>query len=71
MAMKLRFNADNHAFSWVIAPVNGFGSASFMDMAMYVAETSYSHYQDGPEASYCCSAGIVCISQYIIVACCI
>ena len=40
MAMKYRFRADNHVLAYVVAPVTGFGSASFMDIATYVAGTS-------------------------------
>ena len=40
MAIKYYFRADNHALAYVVAPVNSFSSASFMDIATRVAETS-------------------------------
>ena len=40
MAIKYCFRADVYALAYVVAPVNGFGSASFMDKATYVARTS-------------------------------
>ena len=40
MAIKYHFRADNHAFTYVILPVNGFDSATFMDIATHVAGTS-------------------------------
>ena len=49
--MKYLFKADNHALACILAPVNGFVSVTFMDIAMHVAGTSYSGLQDGPGAS--------------------
>ena len=54
-----------------MVPVNGFGSASFMDIATCVAGSSYSGLLDGPGASYCYAAGVVGISCCIIAASCI
>ena len=57
--MKYHFNADNHKLAWVVVLVNGFGSASFMDMVTFIVETPYSGHWDGPRASCPCSAGII------------
>ena len=54
-----------------MAPVNGFGSISFMYIAMCVAGISYSGFQDGPGASYSCSAGVVGILHCIMAESCI
>ena len=59
MAMKYCFKADNHALAYNTALVNGFGLASFTDMATYVARTSYSGHWDGLGASCCYSPGII------------
>ena len=40
MAKKYHFKANNHAIAYVIAPVNGFSSASFMDIARCIAGIS-------------------------------
>ena len=40
MAIKYLFKADNHALGYIMVPVNGFGSASFTDIAIYVSVTS-------------------------------
>ena len=57
--MKKCFRADNHTLACIIVPVNGFGSASFMYIAMHIAGTSYSGHWDGPQASFCYSTGVV------------
>ena len=54
-----------------MAPVNAFSLASFMDIAMHVAVTSYSGYQDGPGASYCYCAGVFGTLHRIRAASCI
>ena len=51
-AMKYHFSADNHAFSYAIAPVNGLDLASFIDITTYIARTSYFCFQDDFGASY-------------------
>ena len=63
--------ADSHALAYVVAPVNSFGLASFIDIAMCVALSSYFGLWDGPGASYCSVAGIVGISHCIMPASCI
>ena len=69
--MKYHFNADNHDFTCVVVPVNGFGSALLINMATCVLRTSCSSYQDSPRASCCCSAGIFIILCYIGAVSCI
>ena len=54
-----------------MAPVNGFGSDSFMDIAMCVGRSSYSGLWDGPGTSYYSVAGVVSISCCIMAASCI
>ena len=61
--MKQSCGAENHALACIIAPVNGFGLASFMDIAKHIADTSYSSLWDGPGASYCYSASVIGILQ--------
>ena len=58
-------------FSLVVALVNSFGSASFINMATYVARTTFSGFQDGLEASYCYFFGIVIIPHCIMAVSCI
>ena len=53
-----------------MAPVNGLNSDSFMDIAMFVAGTSYYGYQDGPRASYCFSEGVIGVLHCIMAASC-
>ena len=62
---------DNHALAYIMAPVKGFGSASFMDIVTHVFRTSYSGLQDGPGASSCYVAGVVGVSRCIRAASCI
>ena len=69
--MKYHYNADNHTLACVIAPVNGFSSANFIDIAKCVDVTSYSSLQDGPGAFYCYSAGVIGISHCIMAVSCI
>ena len=71
MAIEYHFRADNHALSYIMALVNGFSSASFTDIAMVVAKTTYSSLWDGSGASYCCSAGVVGIPHCIMAVSCI
>ena len=40
MAIKYHFKAANHAIAYIMAPVNGFSSAIFMDIATNIAGTS-------------------------------
>ena len=54
-----------------MAPVNTFGSDSFMDIATQVAGSSYSGLWDGPRASYCYVSGVVSILYCIMAASCI
>ena len=69
--MKLRFRADNHALAYVVVPVKGFGSASFMDIITRMVGTSYLGLQDAPGASSCYVAGVVGVSRCIRAASCI
>ena len=69
--MKYCFKANNHALTCTVVPVNGFGSAYYMDIALYIALASYSGLQDGTGASYCYSTGVVGIFRYIMAASCI
>ena len=54
-----------------MALINGFNSASFMDIVTHVPETSYSGLWDGFRASYCYSADVLSVSRCIITASCI
>ena len=65
------FQADNHAFTCIVALVNSFSLVSFMDIAMYVAGTSYSGLQGILGASYCYSSGVIGILHCIIAVLCI
>ena len=46
-----------------MVPVNGFVSASFMDIAIHIAGTSHSGRWDSLGAFYCYSAGVIGISH--------
>ena len=48
MDVKNHFKADKHALTYVVGPVNGFSSASFMNITTFVGVTSYSGHWDGP-----------------------
>ena len=52
-------------------PVNSFESAILIDIAMYMAGTSYSGFWDGLWASYCYSSGVIGILCCIIAVSCI
>ena len=54
-----------------MAPVKGFDSDSFMDIATRVVRTSYLGLQDGPGASSSYVAGVVGISRCIRAVSCI
>ena len=54
-----------------MAPVNGFSSASFKDVAICVVCTFYSGLWDDPGASYCYYACVVGILYCIIAVSCI
>ena len=41
-AMKYYFSSDNHILSLAVAPLNGYYSVIFTDIATYIAGTSYS-----------------------------
>ena len=69
--MKECFRADNHALAYIVAPVKGFGSASFMDIVNCMVGTSYLGLQDGPGASSCYIAGVIGVSRCIGAASCI
>ena len=71
MAMEYFFNADNHALSWFVVPVNGFSSARLINMTIFVAETSFYGRWDGLGTSYCYFAGIVVVPHCTMVASCI
>ena len=69
--MKYHFNSDNHTLTCVMVPVNGFGSASFMEISTHVAVASCSGRWDGVGASCCYSAGIIDVPYCIIAVYCI
>ena len=54
-----------------MVPVNGFGSASFMDKAIHVAGTPYSSLCDSLGVSYCYSTGVISVLHCSIAASCI
>ena len=70
-ATRYHLKVDSHALTYIVAPVNGFGSASFTDIATQIASSSYSGLWDGPGAFFCYVAGVVGISRCIIAASCI
>ena len=65
--MNHHFSADNHTHTYVIAPVNSFGSANLTCAAGY----TYYCYWDGPGAFYGYFLGIAFILKYIMAASCI
>ena len=71
IAIKYCLRADSHALAYVVAPVNGFGSASFMDITTCVVWNSYSGIWDGPGTSYCYVASVASVSRCIMAASCI
>ena len=54
-----------------MAPVNGFGSANFMDMAICAVGTSCSGCRNGLGTPYDYSAGIIVILYWIMAVSCI
>ena len=66
-AMKYYFSVDNHTHACVVAPVNGFNSASLNNIATCVAGTSYSCHQDGPGSS-CANYIDIASATYCIMA---
>ena len=54
-----------------MAPVKGFGSASFMDIIICVVGTFYLGLWDGPGASSCYDSGVVGVSRCIRAVSCI
>ena len=61
-AIKYHFKADKHTLAYIIALVNGVSSASFTDIATYVAENYYSACWDSPGVFCCFSTGFIGVS---------
>ena len=71
IAMKYYFNADNHACTYALVLVNGFGLANLIDITTLVVVTSYSCYQAGSRVSYSYSVDILAIPYCIVAVSCI
>ena len=69
--MKCYFSADNHAYAYVIIPVNGFGLVNLTDIITCIAGTSYSCFWDSPGAFYRYFEGITAFLHCIMAAFCI
>ena len=71
IAMKYCIKAENHAFACIMAPMDVFYSACFVDITTDIAGTSYFSCWDSFGTSCCYSVGIVDISYCIMAISCI